>query len=529
MPVWPKFVYTFKASLQTAATRRKLRQRNDAAEQNAAFASLLRRLSATSFWKEKGIESGMSYATFQSRVPLQVYSHIAPAVERMKRGEADVLWPGQCSLFGLTAGTSGGGARCLPMTDDLLAHFRQAGLDALLYYTARARHAGVFRGRHFFHGAPAALRPLADGGPSSAGCGEVSGIVALKFPPWVERHLSEPAAAISRMTDWDAQANAIAEHVATRDLTVIAGVPNGMTPLLDAVRTKHAARIKGADLQALWPNLECLVHTGALISPFAATLRSLVGANVAFQDVYAAAEAFIAAQDADLGQGLRVISDQGVFFEFVAVSDFDDLRLEQLGTKAVPLASVRPGIDYVIIVTTPGGLARYVIGDVVRFMSVAPPRLVYVGGTQLRLNAFGENVTEREITETVVALCQRRNWTLVNFHVAPLFAGNNLTGRPQRGSHEWWIELKPGTVVTPTGPQMAAELDADLQRSNSGYGAKRAGGMMEAPTVRLVMPGVFEHWLRFHQKWGGQNKMPRCRSDRNVADEFAHITNFARE
>ena len=118
-----------------------------------------------------------------------------------------------------------------------------------------------------------------------------------------------------------------------------------------------------------------------------------------------------------------------------------------------------------------------------------------------------------------------QGWTIANFHVAPLF-DPSLTGA-NRGRHEWWIELKPGTIKTPTGPQMAAELDTELQRLNADYAARRKGGGLESPTVRLVMPGVFKHWLIFRGKWGGQHKMPRCRSDRVVADELAQVTNFA--
>jgi hypothetical protein len=220
--------------------------------------------------------------------------------------------------------------------------------------------------------------------------------------------------------------------------------------------------------------------------------------------------------------------DMGLFFEFLPMADFDEAHIELMGPKAVPLEGVKTGIDYAIIVTTEGGLARYILGDVVRFTSTEPPRLIYIGGTTLRLNAFEENVTEREATDALVAVCRRRGWTIVNFHIAPLISPGLIT-RQQRGRHEWWIELRPGTVATPTGPQMAADLDVELQQANAGYAARRQSGILEPPTVRLVMPGVFEHWLRFHQKWGGQHKMPRCRSDRQVADELATVTNFARD
>lgn len=528
MPVWPKFVHTISGSLQTAATQRKLRDERDAtAQQDEAFRSLLRPLSTTSFWKQYGVESGMSYSRFQARVPLQRYDQIAPAVAQMRRGESNVLWPGKCTLFGLTSGTTDFTPKCLPMTDDLLAHFRRAGFEALLYFTARCGNPGIFRGRHLFYSATTALTPLSEAAPHQAFAGQVSGIAGLNFPRWAERHLYEPGAAIAEAPSNDNQLEAIATRTATRDITLIAGVPNSMPALLAALQKKFFGErgIKRA-VQDHWPNLECFVHSGAAVAPYVRELRHALGDRVAFHEVFAASEGVLAAQDAETGRGLRVLTDMGLFFEFVPLSEFDDLRQEQLGPKALPLGGVKTGIDYVMIVTTPGGLVRHILGDVVRFISTAPPRLIYIGGTELRLNALGENVSERELTDALVNLCQRREWTLVNFHVAPLFAAGILTGQ-QRGCHEWWIELKPGTAITPTGPQMGMELDAALRETNSTYAAKRAMGFIEAPIVRLVMPGVFEYWLRFHQRWGGQHKMPRCRSDRRIADEFALITNFA--
>lgn len=530
MPVWPKFVYTFNVSVQTAATQRKLRDSHLApAQQNEAFGALISQLAATTFWRERGIEKGMTYGRFQSRVPLHRYEQIASAVAQMQRGEKNVLWPGACTLFGRTSGTSNGAARCLPVTESLLAHLRRAGFEALLYYNVRAGHSAAFRGRHLYYSAPALLSPVEDSQPQTALAGEVSGIAALNFPDWAEKHLYEPGRSVAEMADCDPQLEAIATRAAGRNITLIAGVPGGVAVLAAALREKFFREKKaGSSLHNQWPNLECFVHSGASLAPHAAELRAGLGPEVSFHEIYAASEGVVAAQDTDEARGLRVMADMGLFFEFVPVTEFDDLRFEHLGMKAVPLADVKPGIDYVILVTTPGGLARYVLGDVVRFTSVTPPRLLYVGGTELRLNAFGENVTERAITEALVALCQRREWSLVNFHVAPYFTITHMTGQ-RRGGHEWWVELRPGTVITPTGPQMAVELDAALRESNAVYAAKRASGLMDPPVVRLVMPGVFEHWLRFRGKWGGQHKMPRCRSDRQIADEFAFLTNFARD
>jgi len=530
MPVWPKSFYTFGMSLKTAATEWKLRKLCAApAAQQRALAELTPQLAATSFWKRAGIEAVMPYATFRSRVPLHAYEHLEPSIETMKRGAADVLWPGRCTLFALSSGTSSGKPKSVPVTEEMLAHFRRAGLDALLYYTVRVKHAGAFRGRHLLYGSSTKLAPLTEALPHQAFTGELSGIGALNLPAWAEKHLYEPGVDAAQIPDLDARVNAIAAHSGPCDVTLIAGVPTWVTLLAHVLREKCTVGKKSVShLQGHWPNLECFVHTGAPITPYAHELRILLGPTLNFHEVYAASEGFVATQDAEAVRGLRLMADMGLFFEFLPMSDFDETRLEQLGPKAMPLEGVKTGVDYAIVITTPGGLARYVLGDVVRFTSLEPARLIYVGGTRLRLNAFGENVTEREATDALVAVCRHRGWTIVNFHIAPLLAAGTIT-RQQRGRHEWWIELRPGTVATPTGPQMAADLDVELRNANEAYATGRQTAILEAPIVRLVMPGVFEHWLRFHQKWGGQHKMPRCRSDRLVADELAKVTNFARD
>ncbi len=185
---------------------------------------------------------------------------------------------------------------------------------------------------------------------------------------------------------------------------MIAGLPGSVATLADALRSRMSGASTDGSLHDHWPNLECFVHTGAPVAPHAAELKTTLGKRVTFHEVYAASEAIIAAQEGDPTQGLRVMADMGIFFEFVTLAEFDDQRLERLAPKAIPLAAVKPQVDYVVLLTTPGGLARYVLGDVVRFTSNTPPRLIHVGGTELRLNAFGENVTEREVTSAIVGL-----------------------------------------------------------------------------------------------------------------------------
>ncbi len=522
----PQSLVALGASFLSTRTARRLRARGWAlAAQKRHAANLRRALARTSYGKAHGIEAGMADKAWRERVPLRTYEGFVSLIERMRRGEADVLWPGRCSFFAVSSGTTAGRTKYLPVTDAMLGHFRKAGLDSLLYYGARAG-SRFFKGKHLFLGGATTLSPLPEAVEHPAFAGDLSGITALNLPAWAEKHLYEPGAEIAQMADWPAKIEAIARRCVDRDIRMLAGIPSWVLILASAVLEEQARRTgkKARNLREVWPGFECLVHGGVPVGPFAAELHAVCGQGVNFHEVYPASEGFIAAQDAEPEAGLRLMADAGIHYEFLPLADFDETRLAQLGPRAVPLEEVRPGVDYALVMTTPAGLARYVIGDVVRFVSTEPARLVYAGRTRLQLSAFGEHVIEKELTDALTTVCSRQGWQVVNFHVAPIFI-SSMTGQ-KRGSHEWWIELRAGSVVNPTGPILAPLLDAELQRLNDDYEAKRKGGGLQPPTVRLVMPGVFEQWQRANGKWGGQNKMPRCRGDRQIADELARYAPF---
>jgi hypothetical protein len=528
MAVVPRSLLTFGAGLLSARAAARLRRQSNAhAAQAAVFERLIPGLARASVWHGLGTEAKMTHDSFRARIPLQSHKDVAPHVEAMKMGAENVLWPGKCQIYALTSGTTDGTGNHLPVTEAMLGHFRRANVDSILWYTARVGRARVFRGRHLHLAGSTTLSPIPQSAPFEAYSGDLGGISALNFPKWMDKHFHEPGAKIAQMVDWPAKLAAIAERTSKADISLIAGMPNWVLILAESIRERAAqAGHARSVLQEIWPNLECLVHGGVPIAPFEDELREVLGPTVNFHEVFHASEGFIAAQDSQASAGLRLMTDAGIFFEFLPMADFDESRLSALGEKAVPLSGVAVGVDYALVLTTPAGLARYVTGDVVRFVSTAPARLIYVGRTKLRLNAFGENVIEKEITDALLAVCRRHGWTIVNYHVAPIFTTS--VGRAQ-GRHEWWIELKPRTPTTPTGPVMAVELDAELGRLNGEYRAKRSEGTMEAPYVRLVMPGVFAQWMRHHGKWGGQNKMPRCRSDRVIADELGRALQFAKD
>jgi hypothetical protein len=522
----PRSILAAGASFLSARAATKLVAQQDAGPpQRQVFKDLIPRLAEGFVWAQAGIEAGMAYEAFRARVPLQTAADLGGHIDSMRLGAEDVLWPGGCPAFAVTAGTTGP-AQALPLTKAMQAHFRRGAVDAMLWYSARARNTRLYRGRHLLLGGSTAMLP-AEGGAGLAE-GNLAAVAALELPGWFEKHLYEPGAAVADLPDGPERMAAVAERTLPLDLTLVSGLPNW---LLEQARAllDHAAQAghPAGTLQELWPRLECLVHRGLPLSPFYDELRDLAGPTVAFHEVYSAAEGFIAAQDADAAAGLRLMADAGIFFEFLPMAEYDRSRLHLLGPKALPVSGVKAGVDYALVLTTPAGLARYVNGDVVRFTTTAPARLQYVGRTEQRLNAFGENVIEKELTDCLVSLCRRNNWTIVNFHVAPFFTASTTGNAP--GRHEWWVELHAGTAITPTGPIMAGVLDMELMRNNPLYNSRRTTGSMDAPYVRLVMPGVFRQWMTHHGKWGGENKMPRCQGDRAIADELGGALQFAKD
>lgn len=524
MPALTQSLVSLGIGIQSV--RAKLRRRRSAVKaQEKTLAVLLRRLALTQQGRADGIEAGMSPAQFARRVPVRRHTDYAPLIQRMIRGEADVLWPGRCVLFAASAGTSTGSPRLVPLTEEMLAHFRYAELEALLCYTARVGHGGIFRGRHLHISGSTALTRMEEVPDHEVYRLNLGGIVQLNLPRWAERHFMEPDLATTRLPEWTERVAATVTRTLRSDITLMAGMPRWLVGFAEAMLadSRHG-RARPTNLQAIWPNLECIITGGTNLPPFTAELRRLCGAEINFHQVFPAVEGFVATQDAESKQGLRLLTDAGIYYEFIPLADYLDSRPDQRAAKALPLAGVKTGVDYVMLMTTPAGLCRYEVDDVVRFTSTNPPRLVHMGRTDLLLNTFGECVLERDLTEALVLVCAQHKWTIINFHVAPRAPAAK---GPARGRHEWWIELRPGTVNTPTGPLLESDLDAELRRINPRYDNLRRQNLLEAPQVRLVMPGVFAHWMKYAQVHDAHCKMPRCRGDRIVADEFAQMARFS--
>ncbi len=521
MTLAPRFLVNFWAGYRVNRFVRHLKSLGRGLEaQRAIFSRLMAQLAGTEFGRNHGLAPGTTYEQFRGNVPPRNYDYFQPLVQRMAAGEAGVLWPGRCLFFVETAGTTTDRPRLLPVPESMLKHYRRGLRDTLFLYAARVGHMGVFLGRHLHIGPSVALTE--ENGTYRT---SLDGMLALCLTPWVEANLHSPPPAVANLPDGQEKISATVKCMLARDVTLVGGTPAGVLALSLAAReTASTGKRRMTTLQAMWPNLECFLFSGMPLGLYADALRNSLGPTVNFHEVYAAAEGLIAAQDEPNSPGLRLLTDAGLFFEFLPLRDFDEDRLDSAGAQCLPLEKVQTGVDYVLLVTTPAGLCRYLPGDIVRFVSVDPPRLVFVGRTKLQLNAFGERVTERELLDSLAAVCQKNGWQAVNFHVAPyrhrVAAGQTIS------CHEWWLELRTHTIKTPTANVLGPELDVELARRNSDYAAKRANRSLDFPSIRLVMPGVFEQWAQSQTKTASSSKMPSCRSDRLIADQLDKLTHF---
>lgn len=520
MTLAPRFLVNLWAGLRLARFGRRLKSSGyDIREQHAAFARLMKQLARTSFGRSQGIGGGISYADFKEKVAPRPYAAFAPYLTRMAAGESDVLVPGKCPLFVETAGTTGA-PKLLPVSEAMLAHFRDALSESLFHYACRAGHTGVFLGRHLQIGASTAVRET-----NGILCTSLDGIVTLCVSRWVDANLRAPPGRVAQMPEGMEKIAAIAATMLSRDVTLIGGTPPSLQALVETV-IQSAGRDKSdpSPLQAVWPNLECCVHTGTPLGFFEETLRPLLGSAVRFHEIYATAEGIFAAQDTGHPAAMRLISDAGIFFEFLPATAYHESTVERAGAHCLPLEKIQTGTDYVLIVTTPAGLCRYATGDIVHFVTASPPRLRFVGRAGFQLNTVGENVSEHDLFKTLQAVCSRHGWSPIAFHVAPYEQrlGPGLVAHV----HEWWLELGTHTVKTPMANVLGPELDSELVRRNADYAQRRRNNLLGAPQIRLVIPGVFERWAQQRGKSASASKIPACRPDRLVADQLASLAPF---
>lgn len=483
--------------LQPPRTRATIAQ-----AQARALAGLVSRLSATAVGRRHlaGLDPHASdlEAAFRRQVPPQDYADIAGLVARAASGEADVLFPGCPTALAQTSGTGRGATateRYIPQGPDLIAHHRQGGTLALA--RAAARNPSVLVGRMVMLGGCTALDDR-----GAVPTGDLSGIVAADLPWWA-RAWHEPGPVIAAEPDWSRRLERIAERTARRDIRLLSGIPAWLLMLLDQLEQR------GSPVKTAWPRLRTCIHGGHAIEPFLGALGHHLPADLSMLEVYPASECFLAVGERPwrLGDGqpepLELLTDHGVWFDFLA----DD------GTT-VGAADLEAGGLYTVLVTTPGGLLRYRLGDRVR--AVGPGRIRVAGRISTRLSVFGEHVEGDALASALATASADHGAVVAHYHVAPVLP---TAGEP-RGSHEWLVEF----CSEPRDPsRFMAAIDTHLRSHVLDYEAHRAAGQLSAPCLRAIPSGTFHLWMRQRGKLGGQHKVPTAWTDRSVAEALISL------
>lgn len=508
------------AAVQFGSLPRLARLREQPHEtQNRLLAHLLHRARRTEWGRRYGFgelrgTGTVAAAEFVRRVPISTYEQLYPELERVLRGAADVLWPGPVRWFARSSGTTNARSKFIPVTDESLrqGHYR-AGRDMLALATHFYPQERLLAGKTLSLGgslSPNPLRPAAPGQPHSR-VGDVSAIIMQRLPPWAEA-IRTPPLKLALLDEWEDKIERIAHHALRQDVRTLAGVPTWMIVLL-----RRVVALAGAgDITQVWPHLRLFLHGAVAFGPYRELFQQLIpDARMRYLEIYNASEGYFALQDQPDCEDLLLLLDHGIYYEFLPADQYDSAD-----PRPVPLRDVELGRSYALVISTNAGLWRYLVGDTVRFTSLAPYRVRITGRTKHFLNAFGEEVVIENAEAAVAAASRATATTVRDFTAAPIyFSAHESTSR---GGHEWAVEFAGPPPAEPG--RFVQVLDATLRQLNSDYDAKRHRDLALAPPRLRVLPaGTFEAWLAAQGKLGGQHKVPRLSNSRHVLEAVLRL------
>lgn len=485
--------------LAIAARRRhrKLQQMDPVEAQARVLLSMVHHAARTRFGRDHGFAQIASVRDFQDRVPLRQFDDFWDDYWRAPWPLLDdVSWPGRIPFFAMTSGTTTGRTKYIPVTRELIKDNERTGFDLMTYHLAHRPRSRPLAGTSFILGGSTALEEVAP----NVFAGDVSGINTKLTPAWIKSRIF-PDAPRALIGNWDEKLEALSRGVLDRRVTMMSGMCNWVLFMLDRIRELRAAR--GEAPGSTLPDLQLLIHGGVALDIYRDRLRPhLDGSQTELRELYPTSEGFIACADRGPGEGLRMMCDNRLFLEFVP--------LEEIGS-AQPrrhwAANIETGVDYALVLSNCAGLWSYVLGDVVRFVDVRPPRLLILGRIAQKLNPFGEHLIAAELEDAVQGAAAATGIVVVEFTVGPVFP--QQPGQP--GHHVYLVETT--AEAPPEDPALvqrfATHLDATLRAGNYDYDGHRDGdSAIGPPRVRWLPRGSFEQWMRAKGKLGRQHKVP---------------------
>jgi len=473
------------------------------AAQREVLQDLVTAAQYTEFGKKYGFSKLFSVKAFKQTVPVHEYDDLRPYIERMMDGEENVLWNSPVQWFAKSSGTTSDKSKFIPISEESLQenHYK-ASKDVLTNYYKNFPSSDLLTGKGLVVGGSHQLSQHNE----FVQYGDLSAVLMQNAPFWGQ-WLRTPELRIALLDDWEDKLEKLAQTTADENVTSIAGVPTWTLLLL-----KRILDIKGKEtISEVWPNLELYIVGGVSFVPYREQFERLIGKPINYLEIYNASEGFIAAQEKPDDEGMTLFTEHGVFYEFMPVEEYGKKFPATVGLNQVQLNK-----QYALIISTTGGLWRYIIGDTIKFTSLKPYRIVITGRLKHYINAFGEEVMV-DNTDRAIAMASEKTGAVVNdYTAAPVYfsaSGN--------GAHEWLIEFErePDDLKA-----FARELDAGLQAVNSDYEAKRQKDIaLSMPRVHALPKGTFTEWLRRKGKLGGQHKVPRLSNDRKILEEILSI------
>lgn len=479
--------------------------RPDAVQQRV-FSNLVRRGKNTEFGRKYHFGSVGTIREFQQQVPVSNYEDIFPYIERMMRGENNVLWSSPVRWFSKSSGTTNARSKFIPVSPESLdeCHLK-GGKDLLTLYIANNPGSRAFVGKGLSIGGSLQHNPVKD---SFGAVGDVSAVVMKNLPSWAQA-IRTPTLDIALMGEWESKLDRMAELTSQQNVTSVLGVPTWTLVLLQ----KILARTGKTNILEIWPDFEVFIHGAVNFQPYRELFQQQVfpSPTVRYMEVYNASEGYFAMQDdlSRVGQMLLML-DYGIFYEFEPI---DEANLNNPFPKTLTVGEVELNKNYALIISTNGGLWRYRVGDTVRFTSLFPHRLRVSGRTKQFINAFGEEVIVENAEAAITRACAETGAVMAEYTAGPVYMGSSRHGR-----HEWVIEFArdPNNI-----DQFARILDETLRQVNSDYDAKRYNNLaLDRPLIHQVPRGTFYTWMAQRGKLGGQHKVPRLANSREYLDDI---------
>lgn len=456
----------------------------------------------TEYGELYGFKEISSYEEFKTHVPLVRYEDFEPFIEKARKGQPDVTWKGKIKWFAKSSGTTNAKSKFIPISEESLedCHYA-AGKMMFAIYLNNHPDTEIFKNKNLRLGGSSEIYQKYD-----TLFGDLSAILIDNLPFYAELR-NAPNKQISLMSEWETKMKAISNAVIAEDIGCLTGVPSWMLVLLN-----HVLEITGKEkLDEVWPMLEVFFHGGISFKPYEENYRNLTHKKLNFYELYNASEGFFGIQDRSDSKEMLLLLDNGIFYEFIPMEEF-----ESDNPRVVQLQDVEVGKNYAIVITTNGGLWRYIIGDTVKFTSKDPFRIVISGRTKHFINAFGEELIIENAEEGLKRACQKTGAIVKEFTAGPIYMEGN-----SKGAHEWIVEFEK---MPENLEEFARILDETLQELNSDYEAKRYKNITLNPLkLNVAKPDLFFNWMKSRGKLGGQNKVPRLANSREFLEPLLEM------